>query len=178
MFLQPQNVKRIYVHCSATGPSQDIGCIEIDAMHRARKFAEIGYHVVIRRLANFYKATVEMGSRTFMEVGAHVKGANAKSVGVCMVGGVKDDGKTPEANFTLEQYKDLYNVLVFLKECYPEAEIMGHHKTDTGKACPCFDVRLFVELCINRKVPIVDFYNMYGSRTVTRIEDYIPLDQM
>lgn len=125
----------IIVHCSATPPAMDIGVKEIDRWHRARHFLKVGYHYVIRR-----DGTVEPG-RDLYEPGAHAKGYNFRSVGVCLVGGVAEDKKTPENNFTTEQFESLEVLLRGLRDTYPGAEIIGHREVNPHKACPSFDVQ-------------------------------------
>jgi N-acetyl-anhydromuramyl-L-alanine amidase AmpD len=112
----------------------DIGAKEIDRWHRARSFLKIGYHFVIRR-----DGTVEPG-RGLEEPGAHAKGYNSRSVGVCLVGGVAEDKKTPENNFTSEQMEALYTLLQELKATYTDAKIIGHRDVNPHKACPSFNV--------------------------------------
>lgn len=123
----------IVVHCAATDPDQDIGAAEIDAWHRQRGFDRIGYHFVIRR-----NGFVEPG-RDITEVGAHAKGYNWKSVGICLVGGGRQE---PVGDYTPAQWDSLRGLVVELKKVYPEAEVLGHRDLpDVKKACPVFDVR-------------------------------------
>ena len=137
----------IVIHCSATPPGSDIGVDEIDRWHRERGWNGIGYHAVIRR-----DGQIEFG-RHFDEVGAHVRGQNFRSVGVCLVGGVDSEGK-PQNNYTDEQFESLGSVVDMLKRAYPFAEVLGHRdlSPDTNgdgiieswewmKDCPSFDVR-------------------------------------
>ena len=126
---------KIIIHCAATSPSMDIGAMEIERWHRQRGFQCIGYHFVIRR-----DGTLEYG-REVDEVGAHVTGNNSDSIGICLVGGVKEsDKKTPEKNFTQAQYDTLMMLVDDLKTSYPDAKVYGHNEF-ASKACPCFDVR-------------------------------------
>ena len=127
----------IAIHCSATGPKADIGAKDIDKWHRAKGWACIGYHYVIRR-----NGTVEEG-RDEKVIGAHVENWNSVSVGVCMVGGVDaDDITKAENNFTKEQFASLKQLLVDLKTRYPKAKIQGHRDfPDVKKACPSFEVK-------------------------------------
>lgn len=135
----------IVFHCSATSPGQDIGAHEIDTWHKARGWDGIGYTLVIRR-----DGTVEPG-RTLDQVGAHVKGYNRRSVGVCMIGGVDKAGKS-ENNFTQAQWASSEAVALFLRKMYPDAKILGHRDLSPDldgdgvieqhewlKDCPCFD---------------------------------------
>jgi hypothetical protein len=119
----------------------DIGAPTIRKWHLERGFNDIGYAKVIKR-----NGIAEGGRDTnnnadyFDDIGAHVKGYNAQAVGICLVGGVKEDGKTPDFNFTRRQMKTLEEELKILKGRFPKAEIVGHR--DLGnKDCPCFDVK-------------------------------------
>lgn len=125
----------IVVHCSATPPSQDIGADEIREWHKARGWRDIGYHHVIRR-----NGKLEIG-RPPMAVGAHARGYNAVSVGICLVGGVDDEGK-PEANFTRAQYARLEDLVRNMVRLYgPDVAVVGHRDLpDVSKACPSFCV--------------------------------------
>ena len=127
----------LIVHCAATKPSMDIGAIEIDRWHRSRGWAGNGYHYVIRR-----DGTLEPG-RDPRSIGAHAKGHNAESVGICMVGGVDDNGE-PEDNFSISQYVCLKELLVELHDLsYPTATVIGHNEV-SSKACPSFDVQAWL----------------------------------
>jgi N-acetyl-anhydromuramyl-L-alanine amidase AmpD len=152
MFQKRKTTDFLVVHCSATTPSMNWGRAEIDKAHRARGFSAIGYHYVVRR-----DGTVETG-RPVDAVGAHVEGFNGRSVGVCLIGGVASDGKTPENNFTPAQFKALGLTLDHLRQAFPLARIVGHRDLSPDlnrdgritpnewlKACPSFDVAAFVK---------------------------------
>lgn len=131
-------INLIVIHCSATKPTQDIGAKEIREWHvKGNGWKDIGYHFVIRR-----NGVVEDG-RPVEQVGAHVAGHNANSIGICMVGGIDAAGK-PEANFTPEQWKALPRLLRVLKAQYPKATIHGHNEY-AAKACPSFDVQKWLK---------------------------------
>lgn len=131
----------LVVHCSATKPHMDIGEAEIREWHIQKGWADIGYNVVIRR-----DGRVEIG-RPLDYRGAHVKGHNFDSVGVCLVGGLDADGN-PAPEYTPTQWISLKTTLDFLKTIWPEAEIVGHRDLiapgDTPKACPSFDVKTWL----------------------------------
>jgi N-acetylmuramoyl-L-alanine amidase len=139
--LNPELVKYIVVHCSATPAKMDIGVNEIDRWHRDRGFLKIGYHIVIRR-----DGTMEMG-RPLDEVGAHAEGHNSVSVAVCLVGGV-DASKLmkPENNFTPDQMVTLEMTILGLSTRFSHAEIIGHRDLPgVAKACPSFDVKAWAK---------------------------------
>jgi N-acetylmuramoyl-L-alanine amidase len=132
----------IVIHCAATRPDQDIGEDEIRRWHKDNGWADIGYNLVIRR-----SGQVEIG-RPLDYRGAHDKGYNGRAVGLCLVGGVDDNGH-PDRNFTEVQFDALKIWLQALHAVWPEAQIVGHRDLltpdDPPKACPSFDVRSWLE---------------------------------
>lgn len=130
-----RDINKIIVHCSATRPEQTIGASEIRKWHKERGWRDIGYHYVIRR-----SGILESG-RSESEVGAHVKGHNDDSIGICLIGGINDNG-APDANYSYDQYVTLYRLLCELLDRYKSATLHGHYEF-SSKACPCFDVRAF-----------------------------------
>lgn len=128
-----KETKYIVIHAADTYASMDIGAEEIDRWHRSRGFFRIGYHYVIRR-----DGTVETG-RELDQMGAHVRGHNKHSVGVCMVGGKAKNGG-PEDNFTPEQFVVLADIVDELRDLYPNATVVGHNYLDKNKDCPCFNL--------------------------------------
>lgn len=126
----------IVIHCSATQAKADIGAAEIDRWHRGQGWQTIGYHYVIRRTG-----LIEEG-REEDKIGSHVQNHNANSIGICMIGGVAADGKTPENNFTPEQFDSLKSLVARLKTKYTNAVVQGHRDfPGVAKACPSFSVK-------------------------------------
>ena len=119
----------------ATKAAQDFGAADVERWHRQSGYNSIGYHYVIRR-----NGTLELG-RPVETVGAHVKGFNASSVGICLAGGLDVKGK-PENNYTPEQFATLTKLVKELTATYKGAKVVGHRDfPGVNKACPCFDVR-------------------------------------
>ena len=85
-----RKINEIIVHCTATPEGKDFSVADIDRWHRARGFDGIGYHYVVCRDGSVHKG------RDVAKSGAHCKGHNAGSIGVCYVGGMTADGKTPK----------------------------------------------------------------------------------
>lgn len=78
-----RSITHIVVHTSASavgGAPYDASSAQIDGWHRARGWAGIGYHWVVRMTG-----AVEPG-RPESAVGAGVEGFNARSVHVCLSG--------------------------------------------------------------------------------------------
>jgi N-acetylmuramoyl-L-alanine amidase len=159
-----RRITEIILHCAASRPDQDIGAAEIDAWHRARGWSGIGYHWVIRR-----DGTIEAG-RPEAQMGAHVRGHNQSTIGVCLVGGYAasaDDA--PEDHFTLEQLRALAGLLRDLRRRFPGASVTGHNAY-AAKGCPGFRVPLHLAR-IMRLDPIAD------RPTLHRIEDVRALQE-
>ena len=127
-----RSVKEIIIHCSATREGQDIPVETIKDWHLARGFNDIGYHFYIDLNGVIYKG------RDIDKIGAHCKGRNRNSIGVCYCGGVEADGKTPKDTRTQEQKESLLHVLKTIKAMYPESMIYSHNEF-AAKACPSFD---------------------------------------
>jgi hypothetical protein len=140
-------INLIVVHCSATSPDLDIGVNEIDEWHKARGWSGIGYNNIIRR-----NGILEHG-RDLADIPAHAYGYNRNSIGICLIGGVDNDGNA-EDNFTPQQKDALRAYLNTMLDIFPEAKLLGHRdlspdingdgiieKWEWKKECPCFDVR-------------------------------------
>lgn len=129
-----REIDLIVIHCADTYPGMDIGAAEIDDWHRQRGWKMIGYHYVIRR-----SGLIEPG-RMESEIGAHVRGDNAKSIGVCLVGG-KARGNNHPVNYMAAQWASLDTLVRDLAGRYPEAQVVGHCDLDPNKTCPNFNVK-------------------------------------
>lgn len=140
-----RRINQIVIHCSATRPQWDIGVDEIRALHCTHPsvlvpwddrevpgfgWDDVGYHWVIRR-----DGYIEAG-RTPNRIGAHVKGHNRHSLGICLVGGVA------EADFTRAQYGALEELISEQLWTHAKAEVLGHRDfPGVNKTCPQFNVK-------------------------------------
>ena len=145
-----EETKYIVIHCSQTRPSQkDVDAKWIDRIHRSNGWLKIGYARVLKR-----DGTWEQG-REDDEIQAHVKGYNHCSIGICLVGGAKEENwKEGEDNFTAEQWESLKTELTRLVQKYPDARIVGHYELDEKKFCPAFNVRQYL---LNEDIPNYKF---------------------
>jgi N-acetylmuramoyl-L-alanine amidase len=107
----------------------DIGVKEIDIWHLDRGFASCGYHYVIRK-----DGTIEEG-RPEKTPGAHCKGHNYDSIGVCYVGGWKGDDDR-----TAEQMKSMHELCKKLYDKYGGLEFYSHSDF-SNKSCPNFNAK-------------------------------------
>ena len=142
-----RKINKIIIHCSATKPDMDIGAAKIKEWHTAAPpkgngWSDVGYHEVITRSGD-----IEEG-RSLGIAGAHTRGHNRDSIGICLVGGVDESGK-PEDNFTDPQYRSLERLVRTYKSSFPTATVHGHNEF-SNKACPSFDVQSWL-----RKVKII-----------------------
>jgi N-acetylmuramoyl-L-alanine amidase len=136
----------IVIHCSATRPGlidkdtkRPVDVNAIRRWHRARDFLDVGYHYVIPENGELQEG------RPLAKVGAHAEGYNAKSIGICMVGGVNAKGKA-ENNFNGAQLKTLKSIVYQLKCLHPDARICGHRDLPkVNKDCPSFDVKTWLK---------------------------------
>ena len=128
----------IILHCSATREGQDIKAKTIKQWHKERGFDDIGYHYVID-----LDGTIEKGREEDL-VGAHCKGHNATSIGICYVGGC-DKNMKPKDTRTPEQKRSMLSLVRKLVNKYkiPVTQIWAHHDFDKHKACPSFDISEF-----------------------------------
>jgi len=130
-----RKIDKIIVHCSATREGQHIDVDTIRDWHvNGRGWSDIGYHYVI-----YLDGTVHPG-RPLQRSGAHTKGQNSNSIGICYIGGVETDGKTPKDTRTPEQKAALDNLLFVLTDIFANTTIHGHNEF-AAKACPSFDVQ-------------------------------------
>lgn len=130
-----REINLIVVHCSATKPSQDISAADVDRWHRAKGWAGIAYHYFIK-----LDGTLEMGRPEELK-GAHAKGLNAHSIGICYAGGL-DENRKPSDTRTELQQTTLVNLLKDLRSRFPNAQIVGHRDLKgVTRPCPCFNAK-------------------------------------
>jgi len=110
--------------------------------HLERGFSDIGYHYVICNLYPTYNSlTLQQPSvqtdgliqdgRPIEIIGAHVKGHNEGSVGICLIGG---------AIFTLRQLCSLRRLITRLTIEYPSITRICGHRDLAPSICPEFEV--------------------------------------
>lgn len=156
-----RQIDKIIVHCAATRPEWMSGQSvtakrdEIDRWHRGNGWAGIGYHFLIDR-----DGAVAEG-RSIARAGAHVKGQNKTSIGICLVGGhgaAKDDEFTD--HFTAAQDKALRKLISRLRRDFPSIRSVSGHNQWANKGCPGFYVPIWLD----------------GARTAPIIPDVEPVD--
>jgi hypothetical protein len=135
--MKARPINSIVVHCSAS----DWGsCDAIDKWHKARGWDGIGYHYVItngvqescRKYQGSDDGVIQEG-RGLEKQGAHVRGHNSDSVGICLIGNY---------HFTKRQFTELKVLLLDLMDKHSIAleRVVGHYELDSHKTCPNFDM--------------------------------------
>tara|TARA_R110002051_G_scaffold265807_2_gene325627 strand:+ start:446 stop:859 length:414 start_codon:yes stop_codon:yes gene_type:complete len=128
-----RQINRIVVHCAATRECQDVKTETVRKWHLDKGWSDIGYHYVIELDGFCVKGRQES------TIGAHVRGINTGSIGVCYIGGVDKDMNPKDTRTNLQ--KDALNILLkHLLAKYPNAELCGHNEF-SDKACPSFNVK-------------------------------------
>ena len=89
--------------------------------HLQRGFRDIGYHFYITRDGVLHHC------RPVSEIGAHVRGFNRHSIGICYEGGLDENGRPADTRTTAQRFA-LLDLLTILKHQYPEAQIAGHYQ--------------------------------------------------
>lgn len=143
----------LIVHAFATPPSlTDVDANWVDRVHRQRGFSGgCGYQAIITRHGELQHELTGHRTRPYAKTGAHVGGCgpgwNARCLGVSLAGGVKEDGRTPENNFTPEQMETLDSYIAWACSEFDIAweNVIGHRDlikmtNAAPKACPCFSV--------------------------------------
>jgi len=129
-----RDINKIILHCSATREGQDISTETIRGWHvNERGWSDIGYHYVV-----LLDGTVDK-ARPVERQGAHVRGKNKGSIGVCYIGGCDAD-MNPKDTRNEAQKKSLEELITYLMESYDDATLHGHNEF-SSKACPSFNVQ-------------------------------------
>lgn len=134
-----RTINWIVIHCSATPEGRDVRTETIKKWHvDDNGWSDIGYHYVIELDGSLVEGRKEE------KQGAHAKGYNSNSIGVCYVGGMTKDNKEAKDTRTENQLITMFWLLKDLKNRYPEAQIIGHNNI-SSKDCPSFDVEKWVK---------------------------------
>lgn len=156
-----RTIRKIIVHHSAGADDETVA--EIRAFHTAappkgRGWADIGYHLVLRRAPELGGTWTVNAGRALSSVGAHDADENADSIGVCLCG---DYSKVtvPWAAWLV-----LVGTVAALCKQYKltSAAVEGHREHEpptTPTACPGFDagqLRQAVAMALGER-PAVDF---------------------
>lgn len=141
-----RKIDMIVIHCSATRADVPLSPRQLDEMHRQRGFDGCGYHYYVRRDGEI--CTMRPVDRP----GAHAKGYNQHSIGVCYEGGLDEQGRPADTRTELQK-RSLRVLVRVLAMDFQTRRIVGHRdlspdldgdgvieSEEWTKVCPCFDV--------------------------------------
>lgn len=158
-------VQFIVIHYSATAIEDDVTAADIDRIHRQRRYKKIGYHWFIRK-----DGTLEMGRDLSQpgrfEIGAHSKGENGASIGICFEGGVRRaDMSTGFDSRTPAQIRAMIDLIDRMHQRFPGAIVRGHRDMpDAATQCPGFDASAWWDEVLRKRnarpwwFAILDFF--------------------
>jgi len=138
---QPDSrVAYIVQHYSATPIESDFTAADIDRMHRARGFNGIGYHYFIRK-NGMVETGRDLSQPGRFETGAHSKGENSVSIGICVEGGVTRSARDVGVdNRTPAQIAAQIKLIRNLLRRFPNARVVGHRDMPgAATQCPGYD---------------------------------------
>ena len=125
-------LEQIILHCSATEEGKECSVDTIRDWHMSRGWDDIGYHYII-----YADGTINRG-RDIDVIGAHTKGQNKSSVGICYIGGLI--GGKPADTMTAHQELAFMELVFSLRSVFGWLPVNGHNEY-SKKACPSFDVQ-------------------------------------
>ncbi|WP_418697833.1 N-acetylmuramoyl-L-alanine amidase [Bacteroides sp.] len=138
-------INLIVVHCSASRYDRCYTENDLTTDHLRRGFSGAGYHFYIRKDGSIKSL------RPMEKPGAHARGYNANSVGICYEGGLDGHGRPADTRTPFQKHSLRVLVMMLLRD-YPEARLCGHRDLSPDlnhngeiepeewiKECPCFD---------------------------------------
>lgn len=141
-----RKINLIVIHCSATREDRNFTEYDLETCHRRRGFNGTGYHYYIR------KNGAVIATRVIERIGAHAKGFNEHSIGICYEGGLDSRGQ-PKDTRTVMQKHAMEELINSLLAQFPRCRVCGHRdlsldKNGNGeiepeewiKECPCYSV--------------------------------------
>ena len=151
ILLNPVDVKCIVLHCSVSA----FGDVDtITQWHTEKGYSTIGYHWVITncfatsesirdKQPNLALDGAVHKGRSEKFRGAHAKGHNWETIGVCLIGGVTPDGSY--IGFTSRQLESAAKLCYEIKQRFPNSlDVKGHCEfAYTTKTCPELDMNFF-----------------------------------
>ena len=141
-----REITMIVVHCSATRCNHPYTVHQLYHDHvEVNHWRYIGYHFFISRDGKVH------ATRPLERMGAHARGWNAHSIGICYEGGLDSEGHPKDTRTPWQKHSLRVLILTLLRD-YPGCRVCGHRDLSPDlngngeiepeewiKACPCFD---------------------------------------
>lgn len=96
----------IVVHSTKTKSNQDLNAKDITLLHRKEGFFHNAFHFIIKRDGTIEEGRPEDMSGAILPINQPLI-TNQNSIAIALVGGLADDGKSLDTNFTIKQYASL-----------------------------------------------------------------------
>lgn len=138
-------INLIVIHCSATRCDRNYTEHDLSTDHLRRGFSGAGYHFYIRKNGDIKTL------RAIERPGAHARGFNTHSIGVCYEGGLDGYGRPADTRTAFQKHSLRVLVMLLLRD-YPGSRLCGHRDLSPDlncngeiepeewiKVCPCFD---------------------------------------
>lgn len=135
-----RKIDKVILHCSDSDIAAHDDIKVIKKWHLARKFKDVGYHYFIRK-----DGLIQKG-RDILQVGAHCKGENSTSIGICLSGRYK---------FTDYQFIALERLIAALNIRLNNCFTIHPHNEFSDKSCPNFSVEEFKIKYIDKCQPTI-----------------------
>ncbi|SHH05707.1 peptidoglycan recognition protein family protein [Tepidibacter thalassicus] len=118
---------KIIIHHSLTKDGKTVSWNAIRKYHKSKGWRDIGYHWGIELVGDEYEI---LKGRDENEVGAHTKGQNSSSIGICLVG-----------NFDIDEPSkaQLYKLIELIRNIwcrYGQLPVYMHNQFASYKTCP------------------------------------------
>lgn len=122
------NPNKIIIHCADTPDNREVDIEAVRSWHtlpppKGRGWSDVGYHYFIKK-----DGIIQIG-RLETEIGAHVRGVNTNSLGICLAG---------RSSFNREQYHSLERLYkdLYLRHDIKPRDVYGHYEFTKDKTCP------------------------------------------
>ena len=125
-----RNIQYLVIHHSASSLSTTLE--DIRRWHiEEQDWVDVGYHWVIESDGSL------LPGRSVYLMGAHVRGRNRESLGVCLVG----DNTVESRRWNKKQIKSLKELSKSCQMVFPDLKVVGHRDLNENTLCPGLDVQ-------------------------------------
>jgi N-acetyl-anhydromuramyl-L-alanine amidase AmpD len=121
-------IRKIIIHCSDSDYVHHDNIETIRQWHLERGFSDIGYHFIITKDGKIHKG------RDINTRGAHTKGHNKESIGICLT------GSRIFSDLQRESLKTLLESDLLPEHKLDKSHVFNHSDLDKNKSCPNFNV--------------------------------------
>ncbi|WP_044269267.1 N-acetylmuramoyl-L-alanine amidase [Bacteroides timonensis] len=146
-----RKIDLLVIHCSATRADRCYTEYDLITDHLRRGFSGAGYHFYIR------KDGAVKNLRSIEQLGAHARGYNSSSIGICYEGGLDITGHSADTRTDFQKHSLRVLVMLLLRD-YPGSRVVGHRDLSPDlnhngeiepeewiKECPCFDAATILQ---------------------------------